>query len=67
MAVVAVAIVLSFHLRSTATEIELRTATPLGVLFALLSVSCLGVGLANYIGVDPFNQSSIIHACSSLE
>ncbi|KAK4214827.1 hypothetical protein QBC37DRAFT_420292 [Rhypophila decipiens] len=49
MAIVSVAIVLSFHLRRTATEKELRMATPLGVIFLALSVSCLGVGLANYI------------------
>ncbi|KAM7206809.1 protein of unknown function (DUF202) domain containing protein [Naviculisporaceae sp. PSN 640] len=49
MAIVSVAIVLSFHLRRTATESELRMATPLGVIFLALSVSCLGVGLANYI------------------
>lgn len=51
MAIVSVAIVLSFHLRKTATERELRMATPLGVIFLALSVSCLGVGLANYIGI----------------
>lgn len=50
MAIVSVAIVLSFHLRKTATDRELRMATPLGVIFLALSVSCLGVGLANYIG-----------------
>jgi len=51
MAIVSVAIVLSFHLRKTATDRELRMATPLGVIFLALSVSCLGVGLANYIGI----------------
>lgn len=49
MSIVAVAIVLSFHLRKTASELELRMAKPLGAIFWLLSVSCLGVGLANYI------------------
>ncbi|KAK4640418.1 hypothetical protein QC761_603050 [Podospora bellae-mahoneyi] len=49
MAIVSVAIVLSFHLRKTATETELRMAYPLGAVFWALSVSCLGVGLANYI------------------
>ncbi|KAK3906892.1 hypothetical protein C8A05DRAFT_11367 [Staphylotrichum tortipilum] len=48
MAIVAVAIVLSFHLRKTASEIELRMAKPLGAIFWILSVSCLGVGIANY-------------------
>ena len=33
MAIVSVAIVVSFHLRKTATDRELRMATPLGVIF----------------------------------
>jgi hypothetical protein len=49
MAVVSVAIVLSFHLRQKATDIELRMAKPLGVIFWALSVACLMVGCANYI------------------
>ncbi|KAK0620385.1 hypothetical protein B0T14DRAFT_385585, partial [Immersiella caudata] len=49
MAIVSVAITLSFHLRKTATEIELRMAKPLGAVFWALSVACLGVGMANYI------------------
>lgn len=48
MSIVAVAIVLSFHLRKTASDIELRMAKPLGAIFWALSVSCLGVGIANY-------------------
>ncbi len=52
MSIVAVAIVLSFHLRKTATEIELRMAKPLGAIFWVLSVSCLGVGIANYLSVS---------------
>lgn len=49
MSIVAVAIVLSFHLRKTASDIELRMAKPLGAIFWALSVSCLGVGIANYL------------------
>ncbi|KAK4227858.1 hypothetical protein QBC38DRAFT_476741 [Podospora fimiseda] len=49
MAIVSVAIVLSFHLRKTASEPELRMAKPLGAIFWVLSVSCLAVGVANYI------------------
>ncbi|KAK4109859.1 hypothetical protein N656DRAFT_782274 [Canariomyces notabilis] len=48
MSIVAVAIVLSFHLRKTASDIELRMAKPLGAIFWALSVCCLGVGVANY-------------------
>jgi hypothetical protein len=48
MSIVAVAIVLSFHLRKAASDIELRMAKPLGAIFWALSVSCLGVGMANY-------------------
>lgn len=49
MAIVSVAIILSFHLRKSASEIELRMARPLGAIFWILSVACLGVGMANYI------------------
>lgn len=52
MSIVAVAIVLSFHLRRTASEAELRMAKPLGAVFWALSVSCLGVGLANYTSMS---------------
>ncbi|OIW32092.1 hypothetical protein CONLIGDRAFT_629783 [Coniochaeta ligniaria NRRL 30616] len=49
MAVVSVAIVLSFHLKTKASDIELRMAKPLGAIFWALSVACLLVGCANYI------------------
>ena len=49
MAVVSVAIVLSFHLKRQATDAERRMARPLGAIFWVLSVACLGVGAANYI------------------
>jgi hypothetical protein len=49
MAIVSVAIVLSFHLKSKATDVELRMAKPLGAIFWVLSVACLLVGCANYI------------------
>ena len=52
MAIVSVAIILSFHLRKTATEIELRMARPLGAIFWILSVACLGVGMSNYISAS---------------
>lgn len=50
MAIVSVAIVLSFHVKNQPSAAELAMATPLGVLFWLLSVACLLVGLGNYIG-----------------
>ena len=49
MAVVSMAIVLSFHLKHRATDVELRMAKPLGAIFWALSVACLLVGIANYI------------------
>ncbi|KAH8879658.1 hypothetical protein GQ53DRAFT_25627 [Thozetella sp. PMI_491] len=49
MAVVSVAIVLSFHLNHKATDLELRMAKPLGTIFWVLSVACLALGIANYI------------------
>lgn len=55
MAVVSVAIVLSFHLRHKASDIELRMAKPLGTVFWVLSVACLCLGIANYtsMGASP--------------
>ncbi len=52
MSIVAVAIVLSFHLRKAPSAIELRMAKPLGAIFWVLSVSCLGVGIATYLSVS---------------
>lgn len=49
MAVVSVAIVLSFHLKHQPTDVELRMAKPLGAVFWVLSVASLMLGLGNYI------------------
>ncbi|KIN00309.1 hypothetical protein OIDMADRAFT_19468 [Oidiodendron maius Zn] len=49
MAVVSLAIVISFHLKSEPTKLELRMARPLGIIFWLLSLSCLVMGFGNYI------------------
>ncbi|KAI2606893.1 uncharacterized protein GGS25DRAFT_311293 [Hypoxylon fragiforme] len=49
MAIVAIAIVLSFHLKSQPSPLELRMARPLGIIFWLLSLSCLVLGFGNYI------------------
>lgn len=53
MAIVAIAIVLSFHLKSRPSPIELRMALPLGIIFWLLSLSCLVLGFGNYISLFP--------------
>ncbi|CAM1511506.1 Fc.00g090190.m01.CDS01 [Cosmosporella sp. VM-42] len=49
MAIVSVAITLSFHLKNEPTRLELRMAKPLGSIFWALSVLTLFVGLGNYI------------------
>lgn len=49
MAVVSVAITLSFHLKSEPTHLELRMAKPLGGIFWVLSVLMLLAGMGNYI------------------
>lgn len=66
MSIVAVAIVLSFHLRKTATEVELRMAKPLGAIFWALSVSCLGVGIANYTSTSSRASSPRVASFYSL-
>jgi hypothetical protein len=49
MAIVAVAILISFHLKHAPTPIEKRVALPFGVVFWLLAIACLVSGLSNYI------------------
>ncbi|TVY19468.1 hypothetical protein LARI1_G003097 [Lachnellula arida] len=49
MSIVAVAIVISFHLKSKPTRLELRMAKPLGIIFWVLSVACLCLGVGNYV------------------
>jgi len=49
MAIVSVAIVLSFHLKAKPSNLEKSFALPLGIIFWLLSMACLVSGLSNYI------------------
>ena|SRR5579871_3735064 len=49
MAIVSVAIVVSFHLQNQPTAIEKQMALPFGIVFWLLSLACLAAGLANYL------------------
>ncbi|SPN98591.1 related to DUF domain protein [Cephalotrichum gorgonifer] len=49
MAIVSNAIVLSFHLKSQPSELEMRMSKPLGIVFWALSLCCLGLGAGNYI------------------
>ncbi|CAO2650425.1 Nn.00g017170.m01.CDS01 [Neocucurbitaria sp. VM-36] len=57
MAIVSVAIVLSFHLKSKPSALEKRFALPLGIIFWLLSLACLLSGLSNYINtVSRYSQ-----------
>lgn len=48
MAVVSVAIILSFHLKRAPTPFERRIALPLGLIFWFLALACVGLGLVNY-------------------
>lgn len=49
MAIVAVAILISFHLKHKPTPLERRVALPFGLIFWLLAIACLVSGLHNYI------------------
>lgn len=49
MAIVSMAIMLSFHLKSLPTNFEKRMAGPAGVVFWALSLACLISGCANYV------------------
>lgn len=48
MAIIGVAIVISFHLKHERTKLETRMALPFGIVFWGLSLACLGAGVANY-------------------
>lgn len=49
MSVVAVAIIISFHLKHQPTAVERRTALPLGIVFWVLSLACMASGIGNYV------------------
>lgn len=49
MAIVAVAILISFHLKHQPTPLERKVALPFGILFWVLALACLASGLNNYI------------------
>ncbi|KAI9789811.1 MAG: hypothetical protein M1816_005728 [Peltula sp. TS41687] len=49
MAVVSVAIVISFHLKHRPSKLERRMAVPLGLTFWVLALACLAAGFGNYI------------------
>ncbi|KAK1996721.1 hypothetical protein LX36DRAFT_658307 [Colletotrichum falcatum] len=61
MSIVAIAIVLSFHLKSEPSPLELRMAKPLGIIFWVLSVACLCLGIGNYIKtVNKYSRKTAI-------
>ena len=49
MAIVSVAIIISFHFKHQPTDIERRVAMPFGLVFWFLALACLFSGLSNYI------------------
>ena len=49
MSIVAVAILISFHLKAEASPLEKRIALPFGLVFWCLAIACLAAGLHNYI------------------
>ncbi|OKL59318.1 hypothetical protein UA08_05186 [Talaromyces atroroseus] len=49
LAVVSSAILVSFHLSSAPTALELRISLPLGIIFWCLSLACLASGFSIYV------------------
>lgn len=49
MAVVSVAVMISFHLKHEASPIEVKISLPFGLVFWFLSFACLIAGIGNYI------------------
>ncbi|KID79106.1 DUF domain-containing protein, partial [Metarhizium brunneum ARSEF 3297] len=61
MAILSVAITLSFHINSKPTDLERRISKPLGAIFWVFSVVMLGLGLANYIKtVNKYSKKAAI-------
>ncbi|OQD76666.1 hypothetical protein PENDEC_c004G01152 [Penicillium decumbens] len=48
MSIVSLALIISFHFRQQPSVLERRMALPLGIIFWLLSLTCLANGFANY-------------------
>lgn len=48
LAIVSLAIIISFHFHMQPSTLERRMALPLGIIFWLLSLTCLANGFANY-------------------
>lgn len=49
MAIVSVAIIISFHLKNQPTKAEKRISLPVGIVFWVLSIACLVIGCENYV------------------
>ena len=64
LAVLSVAIMLSFHLNDQPTELERRMAKPLGAVFWAMAVMMLFLGLANYISM--FGGGAFYMCCETL-
>lgn len=60
MAIVSVAIVLSFHLKHQPSSLELKMARPMGAIFWVLSVACLGLGIGNYISMSLLDSPTVL-------
>lgn len=66
MAIVSVAITVSFHIKGTPSDLERRVAKPLGGIFWVLSVVTLALGAGNYIREFRPSLSAIYLPLSSL-
>lgn len=66
MAIVSVAITVSFHIKGTPSDLERRVAKPLGGIFWVLSVVTLALGAGNYISEFRPSLSAIYLPLSSL-
>jgi uncharacterized membrane protein YidH (DUF202 family) len=49
LAVVSVAILINFHLKSQPTDLEARLSRPLGIIFWCLALTCLATGCGIYM------------------
>ncbi|KPI35526.1 uncharacterized protein AB675_10966 [Cyphellophora attinorum] len=49
LAVVSVAILINFHLKSQPSDLERRLSHPLGIIFFVLSLACLATGCGIYM------------------
>ncbi|KAI5801565.1 hypothetical protein DFH27DRAFT_61627 [Peziza echinospora] len=61
LAILSIAITMSFHLQTPPTKLEAKVALPLGLVFWALALLTLATGLGNYLGtIEKYRKKSAV-------